>query len=203
MRKAMRHLKVFAPATLAFALLATTFTMTVPAADDKKPVVPDVPYVPTPHAVVAKMLELAKITKDDIVYDLGCGDGRIVLAAAGKGAKKAIGFDIDPARIKDCKKNFDKATKEIQKKVEFRQKDLFKQDLSEATVVTMYLLPEVNNKLVPQLKKLKPGSRIVSHDFNIEGYKPEKHIKMMAKDDDGNEDSHEIFLWTAPLKAGK
>src|SRR5262249_61307575 len=126
----MRHLKLFAPASFVVALLATTLTMTAPAAD-KKAVVPDVPYVPTPHAVVEKMLELAKITKDDIVYDLGCGDGRIVLAAAGKGCKKAIGFDIDPDRIRDCKKNFDKAAKDIQKKVEFRQKDLFKQDLSE------------------------------------------------------------------------
>jgi len=160
---------------------------------------PDVIFVPTPQEVVEKMLEEAKVTKKDIVYDLGCGDGRIVLTAARKYGCKARGFDIDPKRIKECMENFKKEKESVQKLVKFERKDIFKQDLSEATVVTLYLLPSLNVKLVPQLKKLKPGSRIVSHAFDMRGYKPEKEISV--KSSEGF--TRTIYLWTIPLKEEK
>ncbi len=193
----MRHLPFLVKSSFALALLACA-TLTVLADDDKQE--PDVIFLPTPQRVVEKMLELAKVTKNDIVYDLGCGDGRIVLTAARKYGCKAKGFDIDPERIKDCMANYKKESKQVQDLVKFERKDIFKQDLSEATVVTLYLLPQLNVKLVPQLKKLKAGSRIVSHAFDMRGYKPDKKETVTVKDDDGNERSFDIYLWTIPLK---
>jgi ribosomal protein L11 methylase PrmA len=149
--------------------------------------------VPTPHEVVAKMLELAKVAKDDLVYDLGCGDGRIVVAAAKKYGCKAVGYDIDPQRIKEAKENVKKNDVEELAKIE--QKDIFELDLSKANVITLYLLPSLNVKLIPQLEKLKPGSRIVSHDFDMRGVEPDEKIDMTAKGT-----SHTIYLWTTPLK---
>lgn len=167
-------------------------------ADDNDKKEPDVIFVPTPQEVVEKMLELAKVNKknNDVVYDLGCGDGRIVLTAARKYGVKAKGFDVDPERIKDCKENWQKEKKDVQDLVKFEQKDIFKQDLSPASVVTLYLLPDLNVKLVPQLKKLKPGSRIVSHAFDMRGYKPDQKITVKTKDDR----EHDVYLWTIPLK---
>src|SRR5262249_26869531 len=154
--------------------------------------------------VVDKMLEVAKVTKDDVVYDLGCGDGRIVIAAAKKYKCKAVGFDIDPERIKECEANKAKLDKDIQKLVTFKKQDIFKLDLSPATVVTLYLLPELNVKLIPQLQKMKAGSRIVSHAFDMKGVTPDKgypiEIKVKYKD---MELPHDIFLWTTPLKIEK
>ena len=155
---------------------------------------PDVIYLPTPHDVVQKMLELVDLKKTDLVYDLGCGDARIVVAAAKKYGCKAVGYDIDPERIKDSKENVKKNG--VEDLVTIEQQDIFKLDLSKANVVTLYLLPSLNEKLIPQLEKLKPGSRIVSHDFNMKGVKPDKIVKI--KSEDGR--SHKIFLWTAPLK---
>lgn len=178
--------------------------------DDKKPVAeqkeekktPDVIYVPTPHAVVKRMLELAKVTDKDVVYDLGCGDARIVVTAAKDfGVKKAMGFDIDPERIKDSNENVKKNN--VGDKVTIVKKDIFTQDLSEANVVTLYLLPTLNVKLIPQLEKLKPGSRIVSHDFDMEGVKPDVVEDIEAADDNGNKRNHKIYLWTVPLKKEK
>ncbi len=157
---------------------------------------PDVIFVPTPQEVVDKMLEVAGVKKDDILYDLGCGDGRIPVTAAKKFGCKAWGFDIDPQRIKESKENVKKNN--VGDLVTIEEKDIFTLDLSKANVVTLYLLPELNVKLIPQLEKLKPGSRIVSHDFDMAGVKPDKHLKMMV---DGNE--HEIYLWTVPLKKEK
>src|SRR5262249_34924941 len=155
------------------ALIVATVALTayaVTAADDKKE--PDVIFVPTPQEVVDKMLETAKVTKDDVVYDLGCGDGRIVCTAARKYKAKAFGFDVDPERIKDSEASKAKESKESQKLINFEKKDIFTLDLSKANVVTLYLLPELNVKLVPQLMKMKKGSRIVSHAFDMRGYKP-------------------------------
>lgn len=159
---------------------------------------PDVIYVPTPHEVVAKMLEMAKVTKDDVVYDLGCGDGRIVVAAAKKFGCKAMGFDIDPKRIAEAKANVKK--NKVGKLVTIEQKDIFELDLSKANVITLYLLPSLNVKLIPQLEKLKPGSRIVSHDFDMEGVKPDKVVNMTSSEDNVE---HTIYLWTVPLKKEK
>jgi predicted RNA methylase len=201
----MRRLKVLGRMALVVALVVVT-TLAVMADDSKKEkekekekTTPDVIFWPTPQEVVDKMLELAKVKKDDVVYDLGCGDGRIVLTAARKYKCKAVGFDIDPKRIKECEANKAKESKEVQELVTFHQKDIFKQDLSKASVITLYLLPELNVRLIPQLKKLKDGSRIVSHQFDMRGHiKPDKQIVVKTKDD-----SIDVYLWTTPLKLEK
>ncbi|MGQ9505606.1 MAG: SAM-dependent methyltransferase [Thermogutta sp.] len=158
---------------------------------------PDVIYVPTPHDVVQKMLEMAEVKKGDVVYDLGCGDGRIVVAAAKKYGVKAVGFDIDPQRIKEARENVKK--NKVEHLVRIEQKDIFTLDLSEATVITLYLLPQLNVKLIPQLEKLKPGSRIVSHDFDMAGVIPDKVVQFKSK----NGQEHTLYLWTTPLKKEK
>jgi precorrin-6B methylase 2 len=152
---------------------------------------PEVPYVPTAQAVVNKMLETAKVTKDDIVYDLGSGDGRIPITAVKDfGAKRSVGIDINPQRIKEANENAKKA--KVTDKVKFIEGDLFKQDFSEATVVTLYLLPQVNLKLRPILmKQLKPGTRIVSHAFNMGDWEPEQTVTV---------DGSTIYFWTIPEK---
>jgi len=155
---------------------------------------PDVIYVPTPHEVVDKMLQMAKVTKDDLVYDLGCGDGRIVVAAAKKYGCKAVGFDIDPKRVAEAKENVKK--NKVGHLVTIEQKDIFELDLSKASVITLYLLPSLNVKLIPQLEKLKPGSRIVSHDFDMRGVEPDQKVEVTPKD--GR--THTVYLWTTPLK---
>lgn len=159
---------------------------------------PDVVFVPTPQRVVEKMLEMAAVKKSDLVYDLGCGDGRIVVTAAKKYGCRGVGFDIDPQRIKESRENVKK--NKVGHLVTIEQRDIFKLDLSKANVITLYLLPKLNVKLIPQLEKLKPGSRIVSHDFDMEGVKPDKRVRFKCKDDDGIEGYHTIYLWTTPLK---
>ena len=147
----------------------------------------DVPYVPTPHAVVDKMLEVAKVGPNDVVYDLGCGDGRIVIAAAKKGAR-GVGIDIDEQRIREAKSNA--AAAGVADRVQFRQEDLFKTDLREATVVTMYLLTSVNMRLRPRLlAELKPGTRIVSHAFDLGDWKPLETHKV---------GSSTVYYWVVP-----
>jgi SAM-dependent methyltransferase len=126
---------------------------------------PDVIFVPTPQEVVDAMLVMANVTAKDVVYDLGCGDGRIPVTAAKKYGVKAVGIDIDPQRIKEANENLAKAA--VGDKVKFLNQDLFSTDISEATVVTLYLLPSLNLKLMPKLKALKPGTRIVSHSFDM------------------------------------
>jgi len=154
---------------------------------------PDVIFVPTPDEVVAKMLELAQVTSKDVVYDLGCGDGRIVVAAAKLGCR-AYGFDVDPRRIQESKENVEKNG--VGHLATIEQKDIFTLDLSKADVVTLYLLPSLNVKLIPQLEKLKPGSRIVSHDFDMKGVTPDKVVDVDGEVGSG----HTVYLWTAPLK---
>lgn len=149
-----------------------------------------VPYVPTPQEVVERMLELAQVKKGDVVYDLGSGDGRIVVTAAKKYGVKAIGFEIDPERIKESRENIKKAG--VEHLVEIRQQDIRTVDLSGATVLTLYLLPEVNLMIRPNIwKQMKPGSRVVSHDFDMGDWKPLKteHIK------DGSNWDHTLYLW--------
>ena len=162
----------------------------------KTPRKPDVVYVPTPQKVVDKMLELAQVTSDDLVYDLGCGDGRIVVTAAKKYGCKAVGYDIARKRVKEALANVKKNN--VGHLVRIEQKDIFTLDLSQADVITLYLLAELNVKLIPQLEKLKPGSRIVSHDFDMKGVKPDKVITIKDKEDEYGD--HTIYLWTTPLK---
>jgi SAM-dependent methyltransferase len=156
---------------------------------------PDVIFVPTPQDVVDKMLELAQVTKDDLVYDLGCGDGRIVVTAAKKYGCKAVGYDIDPQRVAESLENVRKNN--VGHLVRIEQKDIFTLDLSQASVVTLYLLPRLNVKLIPQLQKLKPGSRIVSHDFRMRGVPAEKTVKLTSEEDQA---LHDNFLCTAPIQ---
>jgi tRNA G37 N-methylase Trm5 len=158
---------------------------------------PDVIFVPTPQEVVDKMLELVEVKKTDIVYDLGCGDGRIVVTAAKKYGCKAFGFDVDPQRIKESLENVKKNG--VEDLVTIEQKDIFTLDLSKVNVVTLYLLPSLNVKLIPQLEKLPAGSRIVSHDFDMKGVTPDKDLDF--KETNGN--THKIYLWTTPLKKEK
>jgi SAM-dependent methyltransferase len=126
----------------------------------------DVPYVATPPEVVKKMLQLARVGPKDMVYDLGCGDGRIVIAAAKRHGARGVGIDIDPQRIEEARANAQRAG--VAKRVQFRVGDLFESDFSEATVVALYLLPQINERLRPQLwRQLKAGTRVVSHEFDM------------------------------------
>jgi len=156
---------------------------------------PDVIFVPTPDDVVDMMLHLARVTRKDVLYDLGCGDGRIVVAAAKKYGCKAFGFDIDPERIEESLENVKK--NRVGRLVKIEEKDIFTLDLHPATVVTLYLLPGLNVKLIPQLEKLRPGCRIVSHDFDMKGVKPDMVLEMDSEEDGAE---HTVYLWTTPLK---
>jgi precorrin-6B methylase 2 len=157
--------------------------------------VPDSVYVGTPHDILAKMLEMAAVTKDDLVYDLGCGDGRIVVAAAKKYGCRAVGYDIDPVRIRESLENVKRNG--VEKLVKIERRDLFTLDLQPASVIMLYLLPEMNLRLIPQLQKLKDGSRIVAHDYEIGGMAADKTITVTSKVD-GVE--HHIFFYKTPLK---
>lgn len=169
------------------------------ATDDGEEKVPDIEYVPTPQNVVDKMLDVAKITKSDVLYDLGCGDGRIVVTAAKRFGIRGHGFDVDPQRIKESNENARKAG--VEALVTFEKKDVFTVDLSPATVVTLYLLPELNVRLIPQLEKLRAGSRVVSHDFDMEGVQWEKWWTVIAKDHRTPQDrEHYVYLWKTPLR---
>jgi tRNA G37 N-methylase Trm5 len=151
---------------------------------------PDVIYVPTPYEVVDEMLKLGGVKKGDVLYDLGSGDGRIPVTAAKKFGIRAVGIDIDPQRVEEAKENARKNG--VTNLVQFRQEDLFRANFREATVVTLYLLPDLNVKLRPKLlAELKPGSRIISHQFDMGTWKPEKRIELNGRT---------IYLWTVPSK---
>jgi precorrin-6B methylase 2 len=176
---------------IAFVLPPTSRLMPVQAQDGKI-----VPYVPTPQEVVDRMLELAQLKKGDVVYDLGSGDGRIVITAAQKYGVRAIGFEIDPLRIKESQENIAKAG--VGNLVEIRQQDIRTVDLSPASVLTMYLLPEVNLMIRPNIwKQMKPGARVVSHDFDMGDWKP---LKTENIKDSHNWD-HTLYVWH--VEAGK
>jgi len=157
---------------------------------------PDVPYWPTPMKVVDKMLEFADVKKGDVVYDLGCGDGRILVTAAKRFGVKGFGFDIDPKQVQDSLDNVKK--NKLEDLVTIKKADIFTLDLRDASVVTLYLMPELNVRLMPQLEKLKPGSRIVSHDWDMKGAKPNKMVTLRAKNEMGLERVHKVYLWIVP-----
>lgn len=150
----------------------------------------DVPYVPTPMDVVEAMLDVAKVSKNDVVYDLGCGDGRIVVTAAKKYGATGIGVDLNPERIKEANENAKE--KGVENKVKFYEGNLFDFDFSKASVLTLYLLPDVNLQLMPKiLKEMKPGSRVVSHAFDMGDWKPDKQISV---------DGRTVYMWTVPKR---
>ena len=159
------------------------------AAPQKELRAPDVIFVPTPHEVVEAMLKVAKVGKGDVLYDLGSGDGRIPITAAQKyGIARAVGIDIDAQRIKEANENRRKAG--VGDRVRFINADLFESDLREATVVTLYLLPELNLKLLPKLlKELKPGTRVVSHAFDMGTWKPQQALDVGGRN---------VYFWTIP-----
>ena len=172
---------------LAFAAAAVALPACAQQATTEPARSPDVPYVPTRQEVVEEMLRMAGVKPGDVVYDLGCGDGRIVVTAAQKFGARGVGVDIDPKRIAEANANAARAG--VEKQVTFRVGDLFDADIREATVVTLYLLPDVNLRLKPKLMRdLKPGTRVVSHDFSMgDDWKPERTLRL------GND---WIYFWT-------
>lgn len=184
------RIRVLRSAT-AVALMVATTLLGMPAAVGAQQAAaklrePDVIYVPTPQEVVDAMLAMANVTADDVVYDLGSGDGRIPITAAQKYGARATGIDINPQRIKEANENL--ARTNLGNKVKFLNQDLFETDFSDATVVTLYLLPSLNLKLMPRLKALKKGTRIVSHSFNMgDEWPPEKS---------DNVNGSAIYFWT-------
>lgn len=184
------------------AALLVLFALLSASAQAPKPKrTPDVPYVPTTEPAVEAMLELAKVTKNDVVYDLGCGDGRIVITAAKKFGARGVGIDINPERIAEARANAKRAG--VEHLVKFIEQDLFESDIREASVVTLFLLSSVNLKLRPKLlAELKPGTRVVSNTFDMGDWKPDKEFTL----DDNGEDSylsHKFYLWIIPAKSAK
>jgi SAM-dependent methyltransferase len=161
---------------------AAALLLSLPAQELRQP---DVFYVPTPQPVVDAMLELARVTATDVIYDLGCGDGRIPITAARTYGARGVGIDIDPARIAEANDNAKAAG--VTARVRFLNQDLFTSDFSDATVVTLYLLPSLNEKLIPKLKALKPGTRIVSHAFDMGSSWP--------PDDKRDVEGTRIYFW--------
>ncbi len=156
----------------------------------------DVPYVPTTDDAVAAMLKLADIKPSDVVYDLGCGDGRIVIAAAKKFGARGVGVDLDPVRIREANENARKAG--VEKLVRFEERDIFQTDIHDANVVMLFLLNSINLKLRPKLlRELKPGTRIVSNTFDMGDWKPDKEAAVQGTDD-GTSLSQYLYLWRVP-----
>lgn len=194
MRMSKRYfLRWFAAAVMSLALGAAQ------QAQPKR--APDVPYVPTTEPAVEAMLKLAGVTSSDTVYDLGCGDGRIVVTAARKYGAHGVGIDINPVRISEARENARK--NHVENLVRFEEKDLFEADIKDATVVTLFLLSSVNLKLRPKLlADLKPGTRIVSNTFDMGDWKPDKEFTLDDNNDEDSYLSHRFYLWTVPAKAG-
>lgn len=164
---------------------------------------PDVVYVPTTDAAVDAMLTLANVKKTDVVYDLGCGDGRIVITAAKKYGARGVGIDIDPQRIGEARENAKKAG--VEHLVRFEENDLFLADIKEATIVTLFLLPQLNLKLKPKLlADLKPGTPIISNTFDMGDWKAEKEVAVNPNDQDGYSGlSNKVFRWTVPPRGSQ
>jgi SAM-dependent methyltransferase len=164
----------------------------VSACAQPQPKNPDVEYVPTPHNVVGEMLQLLAVKPTDVVYDLGCGDGRVVITAAKRYKARGVGIDIDPQRIKESRANARRAG--VVNRVKFLQQDLFETDIREASVVALYLLPDLNRKLRPKLlSDLRPGTRVASHDFDMGDWHPDRVIYVR-----GSEYEHTVFYWVIP-----
>ncbi len=186
----MQQLTLFRPRPLAASLLTVWCVLSGPAhAQEDRPKL-DVIYVPTPQEVVDRMLEMAQVTSKDFVVDLGCGDGRNVITAAKVYGARGFGVDIDPARIKEAKENAEKAG--VTDKVDFRVANLFETKISDATVLTMYLLSTINLKLRPRiLDEMKPGTRIVSHAFDMGDWKPDQRDTVGYRN---------VYFWIVPAK---
>lgn len=154
----------------------------------------DVPYVPTHQSIVDEMLAMAEVRGTDVLYDLGSGDGRIPITAARRFGTRGVGIDLNPQRVAEANKNAQ--TAKVTDKVTFIEGDLFQQDFSEATVLMLYLLPEVNMKLRPKILAMKPGTRVVSHNYDMGDWKPEKTKTMEVP----NGTKHYVYFWRVPAK---
>ncbi|MGB3862464.1 MAG: methyltransferase domain-containing protein, partial [Candidatus Aminicenantaceae bacterium] len=172
-----------------FVILAVLGCLTADGWQTKQP---DVIFVPTPNRVVEEMLRVSDMRKDDLIYDLGCGDGRIIILAAQKVGSRGVGIDIDPQRIKESRQNASKAG--VDHLVQFLEQDLFHADFSEATVVTLYLLPMLNLQLRPKLlAELRPGTRVISHDFGMNEWIPDQKTVVVI-----GERHHWVYHWIVP-----
>jgi len=178
-------------------VLLTLLSLTAAIAQSAAPKpakAPEVPYVPTHDDIVSEMLSMARVGPNDVIYDLGSGDGRIVIAAAKKFGTRGVGYDIDPERVREANENAQKAG--VTDKVRFVEGDIFDADIKDATVVTLYLLPDVNMRLRPKLlADLKPGTRVVSHNYDMGDWVPEKSKKMEVNGTD-----HYVYFWTVPAR---
>jgi SAM-dependent methyltransferase len=157
---------------------------------------PDVVFVGTPYDIVSAMLEMADIKKTDLVYDLGCGDGRILILAAQKYGARGVGYEIDPEYVVRARQNVERNN--LQDMVKIIQADIFTLDLSEADVMPLYLHPDMMSRLVPQVEKMKPGSRIVAHEYGFPDiYKPDRRVTVISNEDQAE---HILMLYTLPLR---
>lgn len=181
--------------TLAMLITVTALALTAGAQSttDTRPL--EVPYVPTHERVVAEMLRVASVRKEDVLYDLGSGDGRIVITAAKEFGTRGTGIDIDPQRVRDAKENARRAG--VTDKVKFIQGDIFDARIGDATVITLYLLPTVNMRLRPKLlSELRPGTRVVSHNYDMGDWTPEKTIRVKTPSGE-----HTVYYWVVPRRA--
>lgn len=192
MEKGVRSMKKHAAVFLFICLLIFPFGTFSQEADTLWDYQYDVPYVPTPYEVVNEMIRMAGVEKDDILYDLGCGDGRIVITAVKNTGCRGVGIDINPVRIEESQNNAEEAG--VTDKVKFLQQNLFETDFSEATVLTLYLLSTVNLELRPKiLRTLKPGTRVVSHDFSMKDWEADNYKEVNL-----DHRSHDIYFWIVP-----
>ena len=176
-----------------FLVAAATALLLASCAKKSKPLrAPDVPYDPSPPHVVSRMLELAKVVPSDRVYDLGCGDGRIVIAAVKERGASGVCVDIDPKRIREARANAKDAG--VEDRIEFLNQDLFETDISDATVVTLFLWPEVNTRLRPKLhRELEQGTRVVSYMHDMDDWNPDRLATVVVEGE-----SYSIYLWVMP-----
>ena len=181
--------------TALVALTSTAVCTSGNAEEPKTERTPDCVYVGTPNDVVAKMLDMARIRKSDVVYDPGCGDGRMVITAARKYGCRGIGFEIVPKLVAEGRRLATK--RKVDSLVRIEQQDIFKVDYSKADVISMYLLPDMIVRLLPEFEKMKPGSRIVAHDYSIRGVTPDEMVTMTSNEDNVK---HYLYLYTLPLR---
>jgi SAM-dependent methyltransferase len=197
-RSLIRRLALSSRAARMLPVVETILVPPVDAGAPPTPILPrilDVRYAPSLGEAIDEMLALARVTSSDLLYDLGCGDGRVVVTAARKFRCRAIGFEIDPQRVAESQENVRKNG--LAHLVRIEERDMFDVDLSEADVVTLYLLPNLNVRLIPQITKMKPGARVVSQDFDLAGVIPDRVVQVYLS----KREIYKIFyLWTVPLK---
>lgn len=198
MRQYMRYIRQWIIAA-AFLILIITPLIAEERTEELRWIgTPDVVYVGTPYDVVSAMLHMARVNKDDLVVDLGCGDARILVLAAQKYGSRGIGYDIDPDMVRTSRRNVEKNN--VADLVQIIQADIFTVDISKADVLPIYLLPEMNLRLLPQLETLKTGSRLVFHNYDLEGFIPDIKVEVVSNEDNS---THTLYLYTIPLKRAR